>query len=404
MTIRNVTKEYWPLMLTGAFGIAVFCFWLLYRPHLMLAREEMQLFLWNTDYLSERLLIPGGLAQYLGEFVVQFFLNPLSGALCYALILTAVQLLGWYIIDARRRYCILSFIVPCLLWWMACNPDIPMTPVIAVVLTMALMALLKRRTAVTQAVLLLAVPVGYWLLGPAVVLLALVPFVCWHAKPLKASVAMSVGIALLTALCVLVSSRLSPYPLRQLARGVDYYWESQMHSTLEEMRYDMLMRTQDWEEISALYDARPSQSLAVRNAVLVAKLNRHEISQVDVLQGLVLSKEALRSIASAFLMSELSMQIGMVNIAQRTAFEAMEAIPNYNKSARALRRLVETNIVTGQYEVALKYIALLEQTLFYRDWARRMKRMADNPDEIKNHKIYQQMKELYDNGTDTFFH
>ena len=98
------------------------------------------------------------------------------------------------------------------------------------------------------------------------------------------------------------------------------------------------------------------------------------------------------------------MQIGMVNIAQRSVFEAMEAIPNYNKSARALRRLVETNIITGQYEVALKYIAILEETTFYRGVARKMKPLAEHPEKIKDFPSYQRLKEIYDKGEDVFFY
>ena len=112
----------------------------------------------------------------------------------------------------------------------------------------------------------------------------------------------------------------------------------------------------------------------------------------------------LKSIPSAFMMSEVAMRAGMVNVAQRAAFEAMEAIPNYNKSSRALCRLVETNLITGQTEVALKYIAILEQTTFYGGWAGKMKQMAENPQLLHNHKFYHRLKEYYENGEDFFFY
>jgi hypothetical protein len=104
------------------------------------------------------------------------------------------------------------------------------------------------------------------------------------------------------------------------------------------------------------------------------------------------------------MMSEVAMRAGMVNVAQRAAFEAMEAIPNYNKSARALCRLVETNMITGQTEVALKYIAILEQTTFYGGWAGKMKQMAENQQLLHNHKFYHRLKEYYENGEDVFFY
>ena len=67
------------------------------------------------------------------------------------------------------------------------------------------------------------------------------------------------------------------------------------------------------------------------------------------------------------------------------AFEAMEAIPNHNKSGRALRRLVETNLVTGYPQVALKYIGLLRQTMAYRAFALRLLPLARHPALIKEH-------------------
>lgn len=58
------------------------------------------------------------------------------------------------------------------------------------------------------------------------------------------------------------------------------------------------------------------------------------------------------SVSSAFIVSDMAYQLYWTNIAQRVAFDAMEYIPNYNKSGRALKRLVETNIISGHYDVA----------------------------------------------------
>ena len=63
------------------------------------------------------------------------------------------------------------------------------------------------------------------------------------------------------------------------------------------------------------------------------------------------------------LTGEVYWQIGLVNTAQRFAFETMEAIPNYAKSCRAVKRLAETNLVNGEYAVARKYIPLLDRDI-----------------------------------------
>ena len=87
----------------------------------------------------------------------------------------------------------------------------------------------------------------------------------------------------------------------------------------------------------------------------------------------------------------------------RMMFEAMESMSNYNKSARALCRLTETAIVTGQYEVALKYISILEETLFYKRWAQKMRQLATHPENIKNHPKYGALQKIYGETEDMLF-
>jgi hypothetical protein len=203
---------------------------------------------------------------------------------------------------------------------------------------------------------------------------------------------------------MVASARVVDYPLAQVVRGIDYYWDDDKLGTYEEMNYDMLVRQQRWAAIVNLYQAQPTESLAIRDVVSVAMWKLQQTDHQEMLSHLTLSNRTLSSISAAFLMSEVSMQIGMVNIAQRAAFEAMEAAPNYHKSARALRRLVETNMVTSQPEVALKYIAILEQTTFYRGWARRMKAMVEQPALLEQHPYYKSLKDFYEHEQDVFFY
>ena len=355
MKIRELIKTNWRGLVTVICGVAVFCLWLFCYPFLLLAREQMQLFLWNTDYLTERLVVPGGLSQWLGEFIVQFFLYPVYGACWYAVLFVAIQQLTWHLFRQKPVPMILFLLsfVPavcfCYLWT---DMYIPMSLTVAFLLILLLLNVLSCFHMKAKIIgLVILIPIGYWLIGG------------------------------------------------------DIRWKDDKVGTHEEMEYDMLIRQQHWETMVRHYREKPSESLAIQNAVRLAAWHQGQTTQQELMGGLALSdNRALRSVSSAFLMSEVGMQIGMVNISQRSAFEAMEAIPNYNKSARALRRLVETNIITGQYDVALKYIAILEETTFYRGWARRMKPMAEHPEKIKDYPLYQRLKEIYDNGEDVFFY
>ncbi|MBR6188213.1 MAG: PD40 domain-containing protein [Prevotella sp.] len=94
MILNNFISHYWQHFIVAMLAISVFCFWLFLYPFIPVVREMSILFLWNADYLMERLAIPGGLAQYLGEGVAQFFVNPFNGAIIYAVLFVVAQLLS----------------------------------------------------------------------------------------------------------------------------------------------------------------------------------------------------------------------------------------------------------------------------------------------------------------------
>ncbi len=72
--------------------------------------------------------------------------------------------------------------------------------------------------------------------------------------------------------------------------------------------------------------------------------------------------------------------IGNVAGAQRMAFEAVQI----NVRPWLLKMLAKTNIITGQYAVAEKYISILEKTIFYRRWAQSMRDMMTDPQERRS--------------------
>ena len=86
------------IALTALFGVLAFCFWAFVRPELLMERESFQLFLFNSDYLTERLSVPGGFSRYVGEFLTQFFMSEKTGACILALLLMAIQWLSWILL------------------------------------------------------------------------------------------------------------------------------------------------------------------------------------------------------------------------------------------------------------------------------------------------------------------
>ena len=226
--------------------------------------------------------------------------------------------------------------------------------------------------------------------------------------------------ATLFAACLIGSSYVTPYPLEQIVKGIDYNWSGvRKMGTYEEMECDMLMRQQKWDKI--LQKFKSPESPAVRSAYIYAlhqlgQMSKNEfLSRIVVPQNMYSSEPSVfcvgdvhfvvyfGSLSSAFMVSDLASMIYWPYISQRAAFEAMEYIPNYNKSGRALKRLTEICIITGQYELARKYLSILDETTFYRRWVQKMRPLVDNPQLIDQYPYFKQSRESYEQTEDIFF-
>ena len=173
--------------------------------------------------------------------------------------------------------------------------------------------------------------------------------------------------------------------------------------SMEELEYDFLLRQGKWEEIVDKNQQNETMILSCQNAVRIALWKTGRLAPQYLEVCLMNHKESLTDRVSAFMMSDIYMMMGQVGMAQRAAFEAMESIDDYDKSARSLMRLTETSMITGRPEVALKYISLLERTLFYRSWAKKMRPLVEHPELLKG-TAYEQLKQTYEKTDNYLFY
>ena len=422
-------------LLTLFFGLVVFLFWECRYPFALTFQEQLQLFLFDGDYFCERMAEPGGLARYVGEFLVQFYNATVIGALILAILFMMVQRLTWRLMRCEGYY-YLSLIPALVLWFAMGDENVMLAYVVALIMAMGCilgLRLLERFGLIGKVIIaLVALPLLYWLIGPLALLVAVCMVPTWLA-----------GLAVIYVVAlVLVSAWLLPYPLVRLAVGIGYYrfpvtipyllilipvLIAMMHygcrhlpkpkqgvkyalilaitallfvpqhygfdaKKYELMEYDYLVRIKDWNGIIAKAEQQtPDKPMSVSATNLALAMTNQlgerafEFYQRGS-QGLLPPFE--RNYATTQLTGEIYFHLGLVNTAQRLAFEAMEAISNYNKSGRALKRLVETNVINGQYKVADKYLKMLEKTIFYRRWAERMRAMLGDEKAINAHPLY----------------
>ena len=157
--------------------VAVFLFWWEGYPHALSYQEQYQLFLFDGGYFSGKLQVAGGLADYIGEFLTQFYFIPWLGALLLAVLFGLLQHLFYRLLrklqpssSAPSSFLfVLSFLPPVLLLWHMGDENVMLSYAVALCAAL-LTARLMMRTGWWAD--LLVVPLFYWLFGPMVWLYA----------------------------------------------------------------------------------------------------------------------------------------------------------------------------------------------------------------------------------------
>ena len=283
------------------------------------------------------------------------------------------------------------------------------------------------------AFILIVMPPMYWCFGPCVLMVPLyiLLFEGFKGRSLQ-GLALGVGAMVYSVAVILLFAKGLQYPLFNLFVGVEYYrypvYQPVMQTAIEvvtvllplaapllpQMRrksllawsqcvvlavggwffinhaydtlkydlieYDFLVRTRQWDKVIEKAEKKqPSKPFDVACVNLALAMNGQLSDRLfeffqNGAEGLFPSFQ--RDMTSPLPPGEAFYWLGMVNDAERYAFEAQEAIPNHRKSGRLTKRITECNIINGHYEVAMKYLRTLEKSLFYRKWAREQKTMV----------------------------
>lgn len=431
--------RYWNLCLSVLFGIGVFLFWYLAYPHALSYQEQYQLFLWTGDYFCERISVPGGMSEWLGEFIVQFYYVEWLGALMLALLFVALQRVVWRAMGDGHY--LLSFVPSVLLLWLLGDPSVLLGYVWALLIAVGAFALNRRHDQKSLMADVLIVPLVYWLAGPlawAYALLRLlnggwkwswtVPVYLlllqtaaylwllpqWTAAmvfqpmqfyrvPLQQPALMWV-LPMVTIIVVLFSRQKSAAWMIALEGGmlaalcwlgIGKGYDKDMY---ELIRQDYLVRNERWDEIvkrAQVYVVRtPFWSECVNLALAQQRLLADRMFDFYQSGEDALILPRTRDLTSMLPSAEAFWRLGMVNSAQRYMFDTQESILNARKSGRCTKRIAECMMVNGHYQTARKQTALLKKSLFYRDWANEAVGLMRDEAQMNSHPIYGKLRKL----------
>ena len=360
---------------TLVFGLAVLLFFGLAYPHHLHYQE--------STYVWEIVRVPGGVADLLGRFSTQFFLYAWVGALIIAVLLSAVQLLTLRLIAPEPAHSTVpelveGFVPAFLLWLFLLDENALMGGVWAVLLTQLAVwsyALLPKGW-IGRIVILVTIPILYWML--------VIPLLARVSRKWISSSKNFVVTACSFALVAIIMGTL--------------VWKNANFRAEKVMQYDFMARHQQWNRILETANReKPNNQIGVTVQNLALAMHGVLLDQLfnynqNGIAGLL--PDVKEDATSPLPTAEAFYQLGMINVAQRTVFEAQEAILDFQKSGRCYKRLAQTNLINGQYEVARKYLSALQKTLFYRDWANETLSLLGDEAAIAKHPEYGRLRKM----------
>ncbi len=383
--------------------------------------EQLQLFEGTWAYFAETVSVPGGFSDYLGRFLSQFFYHAWSGALILAGLLVLIRALLRRICTRKDAVIGAATFLPSILLMMVMCLRFPTVSLLtAFCLTLVAVLAVKgiRSTKARRIWTLLLIPVLYLLLGSLAALFAAIVAIQEHNWRFGV-VALLVAIA-----CPLVASLIFPYPLGRLFYGLSYYkvhvqmpvwpwvaavvaaavvalaespvlagndrtWRAAYAAVVifavpavllcssrndeQSLRYNSLAGKRAWNRIVTEATRRAPKTYgetACLNLALckTGHLGGHMFEfRQDGPETLLPNENTPHH--DGLSTAEIFYQLGMVNNARRYCFEALNAIPDYQKSAPVFKLLAEISLVNENFEMARKYLTSLSHTLFYRRWA-----------------------------------
>ena len=402
-------------LISSVFALAVLLFFGLAYPHHLHYQEQYQLFLFDSTYVWDIIEHPGGVADLLGRFCTQFFLYAWAGAAIIALLLSAVQFLVLQLIGSNKLYG-LSFIPSSLLWLYLLDENALLGGVWAILLTLLVAWTILSLTKgwIRGILLVAAIPVLYWLGGPVCLPLpvdSLWSGIHYYRMPkvfpwLLWASALSVWVIVVFARLLrrkTIIQKLAPITSHLLFALVIVcmgylVWKNTNLKAEKVMQYDFMATHQQWNRIiENINKEKPNNQIGVTVQNLALAMRGVLLDQIfnynqNGIAGLLPDVES--DATSPMPTAEAFYQLGMINVAQRTVFEAQEAILDFQKSGRCYKRLAQTNLINGNYEVARKYLAALQKTLFYRDWANETLPLLGDEKAIAKHPEYGRLRKM----------
>jgi len=429
--------------------------------YVLIANQDVSLFFTTPEYFLSFLDRPGGMLEYLGHFLTQFYRFHLAGALILSVLLTLSYFLTTGIVkraSGKMNLLILAMIAPVLMMGMHNFYPHQIHHSLGFIITLGFAMMIPEDRAKRRIYHALAVPVLYFLSGGFVWFYCVLMLSMAITGNLKSNVENLLSALAYPALIVVLGSVLifvyplghllfislpmeQTYPipllpyifagsviLMILLSRLKFQWSflksgwsfvpetillltgaflilsfTHNRKNVDFFNIEKLAIQDDWGGLLRYVDQHPSSNLFGSFYTNLALVKQGELcsSLFNYPQSFGRRGLCFGWEAKDEILkrgSDFFWAIGLVNEAHHWAFESM-VVNGFTR--RNLKRLIQTELARGNNRVAQKYIRLLEKTLFDRNMARQYMAFIESPETIvKDREIGPRMNAIF---TGNFF-
>lgn len=327
--MKKISRERWFIL--AAF-VAAAAFFLAAYPYHLMRREQMTLFMYDMPHIVKTYHGAGFLAGFLGDFLEQFFCFKAAGPLIIAILLTAIAVMAYRICRTFAGKGV-AFAIAFLMysWAFLRETDTLFITRYTVATAGYLLCIFAAMKVRRKALRICAVPVflmaGAWLFG----------------APLHKDYGKVIG-------------------------KPDFEYEKLIAMDVEAYR-------ENWDRVLSISESHLMYNeacylhnlAAAMKGQLADRLLSHPQNFNEGMFFIVRDVTPFSNSAAG----EVWYHLGNMTLADQSAMVSLQYSPKHT-GARYIKRLAMINLISGEYGSAEKYLKMLDRTLFYRRWARRM--------------------------------
>ena len=329
--LMKKTQSHTGLFATALAFLGTWGFFLFAYPYHLMRREQLNLFLFDWDFIRQTYSGTGWLARFVTDFLEQFFLFPVPASLTVALLLTGIGVVVYRI----------------------CRHFLGKWPSLAVATLFFAWSFLRETGYLYQTRYTL-VTLGYL----SLVLLALQCRKAW-LKPVAGVLLLAAGAWLLGPPVHKYYGKAWDVPMFSYERAIGLDVETSRENWDKVLKLSKV--DQHTEEASYCYNLALAMTGRLGDDLLNHSQNHH--------WTLLFPTSSEQSIFTNGMSGEAWFQLGEMTVAEQSAITSLQASPKHT-GARFLLRLARVNLISGEDGAAQKYLNLLSRTLFYGKWAR----------------------------------